>query len=1288
MHDNGVSVTRRRALLLLGLLALVLLELRYEPSRKSAKYGAQFVRERYGVRPITIAFADVEHLNQLVAPCAAICSDKTMAPPATGEKIDYSTVDTQMVYRWGDDALGAKPDRYNESVVSEYEQQYLPLRRRDTVQFALAKILTHRISRSTHIINSTDDADFVFLPLLSLEFTWCRSCTIDGQDWDGKPQQREFTERFIELVKPYSGRRAYPSVILPLSLIRSDYEGTLLKKSITDDYAQDLLTIAIEREPRSPLPDNLPHFITVPYPSFWHVNDTSELYAEAASESKERRYARNDRTLVLFTGKTLPNSPTSGKGPQNGYKVRQAINEQLEAAKAKQQHDISNLVTRPWNFKGGFDVIFENMLHSTFCLEPPGDSSTRKGFYDSILLGCIPVIFREHTYDEVWTPHGRASDAAIYISEEKVISGETDIVDTLAAIPASAIEEKRRVMDRLRPHLQYSLSDQAGEISKSCDAIISFAALLIDSKDASLIRVAASESFTASTANACTPCDPTPTRHDSPHSFTTLTLRASTAACLVTSVTRSSYSYDTDACSFSFRSDKPQERTDLLSHGQLATIMPFFPPPPSPRHANAFNDRLDEDLASSGPSSSQPSPLTNPRTPVPVPPSSQRTSPTTPTVRFAPQLSPRLMAKEAEPVRSPLARLFSFRSPWGGSGQKCDDGKRNRASAPALSLSANVATAQMAPVALPSPIVTPRITSRPRRQRRTDWDTVSEASVNESAETASRDVDSVMSSDNLGDDERSSRASCSPRAASSPEMMSEAYPEQLSPSTLAFKAALRNYDPTPRACEPWTPRMTQSFAAFQDARESPPDAPLPSAPNATRFSSEAQSKMPSRLLSTRLPSIRVEGLSMEDVFAELDARLRVSRSAQNLSQITEEHSLFAAALPPMSKSAPTTPMTSQQDPPRFSLVVDRPSSLAYANSIATSTSIDSLDTVTPSPDLMALPALKPSPRRSSLVHRSAHMSIRIPPRGSFAPVSPGTSPTIAFSPMRNSRMSTMSTASALPAFGFPMPPDTPTRCQSSFTPPLPSPTIRDSYLTVTRPVSEVDAFAPPDVFILPPTPVVEPQPCFESQRDDDEYESESESEKEVEDVTASDSSRSLASSASLPTPALSESDSRSSIETQATSHGSDDLEQCEESDEEPTLDGMLHDLSRSVTPTQSRISKEQLDSISALDQLATRTISPRLDHKEHVNNIPRPHRWSARSSIDDARFEDAIPYESARPRQVIVRKQPSWQPAKRPLAPPAILVSSHSAGSDLDDLHEAVVIMGERMGRTSVGMAM
>eukprot|EP00457_Paulinella_chromatophora_P003780 gb/GEZN01003788.1/.p1 GENE.gb/GEZN01003788.1/~~gb/GEZN01003788.1/.p1 ORF type:complete len:588 (+),score=28.14 gb/GEZN01003788.1/:169-1932(+) len=52
------------------------------------------------------------------------------------------------------------------------------------------------------------------------------------------------------------------------------------------------------------------------------------------------------------------------------------------------------------------DICLALQAKSKFCIHPPGDSHTRGAFYQSILVGCIPIIFEQSllSYNRVW--HG------------------------------------------------------------------------------------------------------------------------------------------------------------------------------------------------------------------------------------------------------------------------------------------------------------------------------------------------------------------------------------------------------------------------------------------------------------------------------------------------------------------------------------------------------------------------------------------------------------------------------------------------------------------------------------------------------------------------------------------------------------------------------------------------------------------------------------------------------------------------------------------------------------------
>ncbi|GAA6004436.1 uncharacterized protein JCM10292_007067 [Rhodotorula paludigena] len=131
----------------------------------------------------------------------------------------------------------------------------------------------------------------------------------------------------------------------------------------------------------------------------------------------QARQAR--RFLLSFGGKSEPNSPKSGKGPHNGFKLRQLIASTLLQRKTTLNSSDADVALRffsPQSSRADIAALHLDMAQSTFCLQPPGDSPTRKGFFDSILLGCIPVIFRRDTYSRI--PLRRYTGQPVNVEDE------------------------------------------------------------------------------------------------------------------------------------------------------------------------------------------------------------------------------------------------------------------------------------------------------------------------------------------------------------------------------------------------------------------------------------------------------------------------------------------------------------------------------------------------------------------------------------------------------------------------------------------------------------------------------------------------------------------------------------------------------------------------------------------------------------------------------------------------------------------------------------------------------
>ncbi|CAN1780555.1 Probable xyloglucan galactosyltransferase GT14 [Linum perenne] len=94
---------------------------------------------------------------------------------------------------------------------------------------------------------------------------------------------------------------------------------------------------------------------------------------------------------------------------------------------------------------------------SVFCLQPPGDSPTRRSIFDSILAGCIPVFFHPFSaYGQyLWHLPRNYSTYSVYIPEMLVREGRVDIEKRLLQVTEEEIVGMRKVVIGLIPKVIY-----------------------------------------------------------------------------------------------------------------------------------------------------------------------------------------------------------------------------------------------------------------------------------------------------------------------------------------------------------------------------------------------------------------------------------------------------------------------------------------------------------------------------------------------------------------------------------------------------------------------------------------------------------------------------------------------------------------------------------------------------------------------------------------------------------------------------------------------------------------
>ncbi|XP_016569060.2 probable xyloglucan galactosyltransferase GT19 [Capsicum annuum] len=188
----------------------------------------------------------------------------------------------------------------------------------------------------------------------------------------------------------------------------------------------------------------------IPYPTSFHPPNL------AFFESWVNRVRRSRRTaLMLFAG---------GGGISANPNVRRSIRLECDNVTSLSANgtgydklcdfvDCSNGVCQhdPIRF-------MKPMLQASFCLQPPGDTPTRRSTFDGILAGCIPVFFEDLSAKKQYgwhLPEEKYEEFSVFISKEDVVFKGLSIVDVLTSIPRSQVRRMREKVLEMMPRVMY-----------------------------------------------------------------------------------------------------------------------------------------------------------------------------------------------------------------------------------------------------------------------------------------------------------------------------------------------------------------------------------------------------------------------------------------------------------------------------------------------------------------------------------------------------------------------------------------------------------------------------------------------------------------------------------------------------------------------------------------------------------------------------------------------------------------------------------------------------------------
>lgn len=218
----------------------------------------------------------------------------------------------------------------------------------------------------------------------------------------------------------------------------SSWGSNLLER----DQMQNPIKLLIERKPWHP------NDIGVPHPTFFHPNSDADI---AGHQSKLA--ASNRHHLVAFAGADRPGSSAS---------IRSALIQQCKFSNGHCRF----LDCLAIDCRRRPTPIIELFSTSEFCLQPPGDSPTRKSVFDSLVSGCIPVLFDPFTayYQYPWHLPEDYTKYSVYIDQESVRSNSVQVVEMLSKISVEKREEMRRfIIYELMPGLVYGGADASFE---------------------------------------------------------------------------------------------------------------------------------------------------------------------------------------------------------------------------------------------------------------------------------------------------------------------------------------------------------------------------------------------------------------------------------------------------------------------------------------------------------------------------------------------------------------------------------------------------------------------------------------------------------------------------------------------------------------------------------------------------------------------------------------------------------------------------------------------------------
>lgn len=178
----------------------------------------------------------------------------------------------------------------------------------------------------------------------------------------------------------------------------------------------------------------------IPYPTYFHPAKDADVF-----NWQDRMRHLERKWLFSFAGAPRPDNAKSIRGQLIEQCRSSPVGKLLECDFGESKcHSPSS--------------IMQMFQSSQFCLQPQGDSYTRRSAFDSMLAGCIPVFFHPGSAYTQYTWHlpKNYTKYSVFIPEDDIRKRNMSIEEILGQIPPEQVRIMREEVIGLIPRLVYA----------------------------------------------------------------------------------------------------------------------------------------------------------------------------------------------------------------------------------------------------------------------------------------------------------------------------------------------------------------------------------------------------------------------------------------------------------------------------------------------------------------------------------------------------------------------------------------------------------------------------------------------------------------------------------------------------------------------------------------------------------------------------------------------------------------------------------------------------------------